>query len=78
MNKLKEKKKRAAVMAAVTTYIKSQEEAMMMAGSGPVLEKEVRTTPLPPPSLWGVSGRQDMMNFRNMMQMKAFHGVKFR
>ena len=27
-------------------------------------------------NLWGISGRQAQMQMRNLMQMKAFHGVR--
>ena len=29
-------------------------------------------------NLWGISGRQAQMQLRNMMQLKAFHGLKVR
>ena len=55
------KKKIAAAMAAVMTYIKVEEESAIM----------------PPPapaglSVWSISGRQEMMQLRSMMQFKAF------
>jgi len=68
-------KKKAAAMAAVINYIKTAEEAIMMqAAQAPV---EPAAAPAAPPTgLWGISGRQDMMQMRNMMQLKAFHGIK--
>jgi hypothetical protein len=67
-------KKKAAALAAVMHYIKSEEEmvlAQAAAGRGGVQ---------PPVSikLWGLSGRQAMMQMRNQMQMRGFHGARFR
>jgi len=31
-----------------------------------------------PPGMWGISGRQEQMQIRIMMQMKTFHGSKLR
>ena len=71
-------KKMAAAMAAVMNYIKSEEEmvlAQAAAGRG-----GVQPTAQPPVSinLWGLSGRQAMMQMRNQMQMRGFHGARFR
>jgi len=67
-------KKKAAAIAAVIDYIKTQEEAIMMqAAAAP---PEPVTAVAVPPALWGISGRQELMQMRNMMQMKAFHGIK--
>jgi hypothetical protein len=71
-------KKKAAALAAVTHYIKSEEEmvvAQAAAGRGGV------QPPAPAPvsiNLWGLSGRQAMMQMRNQMQMRGFHGARFR
>ncbi|GBC62453.1 hypothetical protein DENIS_3425 [Desulfonema ishimotonii] len=69
-------KKMAAAIAGVSAYIKSQEEMAAMYVAAPVEEAPARPVALP--SMWAVSGRVDQMQMRNMMQMKAFHGVKFR
>jgi hypothetical protein len=64
-------KRLAAALAAVTAYIQTEEEALV----------------LPPPerpqprrfdqgNLWGLSGRQGMMNMRNLMQMKTFNRLR--
>ncbi len=74
---LTDKKKRVAAIAAVTTYIKSQEE-MMAAMAAADQSAEAAPKPVALPSLWGVSGRQDLMQYRNLMQMKAFHGLRFK
>ncbi len=65
-------KKLVAATSAVFRYIQQEEEI-------------IYTQPFPAaahaPSvklrLWGLSGRQAQMQMRNLMQMKAFHGVKF-
>jgi hypothetical protein len=67
-------KKKAAALAAVIQYIKTEEEAIMLQAQA-VPEPE-KTVPAPPAGMWGISGRHDMMQMRNMMQMKAFHGTK--
>jgi len=71
-------KKKAAAIAAVMNYIESEEEmvvAQAAAGRGGV------QPPAPAPvaiNLWGLSGRQAMMQMRNQMQMRGFHGARFR
>jgi hypothetical protein len=64
-------KKIAAAISAVMDYIKTEEEIVCMQAAPrapqPTLE------PLVVPKLWGISGRQAMMQMRNMMQAKAFH-----
>ena len=70
-------KKRAAAIAAVMNYIKSEEElvaAQAAAGSG---SGQQAVGPVSV-NLWGVSGRQTMMQMRNLMQMRSFHGTKYR
>ncbi len=65
-------KKMAAAMAAVTYYIKTQEEAAAMAA----MPAEEEPAPVSAVNLWGASGRQSQMQMRNLMQMKAFHGLQ--
>ena len=72
---MEEKKKMAAAMAAVMNYIKTQEEAAAM---GPQLPQAAPAGPAAPVNLWGMSGRQSIMQMRNLMQMKGFHGSKLR
>ncbi|MGB5987314.1 MAG: hypothetical protein WBG37_18560 [Desulfobacterales bacterium] len=72
---MKNDKKLAAVLAAVSTYIKSEEEAALQASPG--------MAPGMPGTLkgfnpWGMSGRQSMMQMRNLMQLKSFSGFKLR
>jgi hypothetical protein len=64
------KKKLAAALAAVRTYIQTEEEALLMPPAAPT---PVTVQPAAPLGLWGVSGRQSMMQTRNLMQLRAFH-----
>lgn len=70
-----QKKKMAAAIAAVTAYIQSEEEALCMQGAASPAGEALGTPPAPagPANLWGLSGRQTLMQMGNMMQMKAFH-----
>lgn len=65
-------KKIGAVMAAVTAYL--EEEAIAL--TTPPAEPEVMEAPIAPSNLWGISGRQSQMQFRNLMQLKSFHGLR--
>ena len=69
------KKKKAAAITAVIDYIKTEEEAIMMQSAQALAEPE-KAVSAPPAGLWGISGRQNLMQMRNLMQMKAFHGVR--
>jgi len=70
-------KRKAAAIAAVMSVIKSEEEmvtAQAMAGRG-------AGQPAPGPlsiNLWGLNGRQTMMQLRSLMQLRSFHGARFR
>ena len=66
-----QKKKMAAALAAVTAYIKTEEEALCMQATpeGAAAAK----APAAAVNLWGLSGRQSLMQMGNMMQLKAFH-----
>lgn len=75
-DKEREKRKRAAVISAVIAYMQAEEAAMMQAREA--AEAEPAPRPVPPPSMWGMSGRQDAMHLRNLMQLKAFHGGRIR
>jgi len=67
-------KKKAAAIAAVIDYIKTEEEAIMRQAAEVPAEPVAVAAPLT--GLWGISGRQELMQMRNMMQLKAFHGIK--
>ena len=67
---MENRKKAAAAAAAVIDYITAEEAAMRIEATA-----AGAMTPAPaagPVKLWGVSGRQDQMQMRNMMQMRAF------
>jgi hypothetical protein len=71
-------KKMAAALAAVMQYIQSEEEmlvAQAMAVRGGVQPPAAAPVAI---NLWGLSGRQAMMQMRNQMQMRGFHGARFR
>jgi hypothetical protein len=69
--------KRAAAIAAVMQYIQSEEE-LAVVQSRALSAGAPAAGPPAPAKLWGVSGRQAMMQMRNLMQLKSFHGVRFR
>ena len=63
-------KKTAAAIAAVMSYLKTEEEMIaMQAMSAPAAAQAAAPISI---NMWGMSGRQAMMQMRNMMQMKAF------
>jgi hypothetical protein len=66
-------KQMAAALAAVAAYMQQEEE---------VFHQQLAAVMAPPPApmstvmnLWGQSGRQSMMQMRNLMQVKAFHRI---
>ena len=61
-------KKMAAALAAVNTYMQQEEEAIYQHTASTT----VAQSPPPDLNLWGLSGRQDMMSMRQLIQMKAF------
>ena len=72
---MENKNKKVAAISAVMSYIKTEEEAFSMqpavvADRADFVSKQVSL------NLWGISGRQAQMQMRNLMQMKAFHGVR--
>ena len=70
-------KKMVAAISAVMTYIKTEEEMAAMQSAVQVQPEEPEA-PSVYPNLWGISGRQAIMNMRSMVQMKTFHGSKLR
>lgn len=69
---MKPDRKRAAAISAVVCYMKSQEEAVAE------MEPEFAEVSGPrtpaaaaPAGAWGLSGRQQQMQMRNLMQVKA-------
>ena len=61
-------KRMAAALAAVNAYIQQEEETFCA--------QMVATVAAPPPSrqlnIWGMSGSQEMMAMRRLIQMRAF------
>jgi hypothetical protein len=74
-----ESQKMAAAISAVFGYIRSQEEAAALAmveqAGEPVVEPSKLAAPV---KMWGISGRQDMMSMRSLMQLRTFQGSKLR
>jgi len=66
---MENKKKLVAALAAVSAYIKTEEEALLSMPAPEALSRQAAV----PANFWGMSGRQAMMQHRNLMQMKTFH-----
>lgn len=67
-------KKKAAAVAAVINYIKSEEEAVVARAMSGRAAGQQTSGPVSI-NLWGVSGRQAMMQMRNLMQLRSFRGT---
>ena len=67
-------KKISAAVSAVMAYIKTEEELIAQSAAMSAAAPCIQKAPEVPAALklWGISGRQTMMQMRNMMQMKAF------
>ena len=75
---MKEKKKIAAV-SAVLAYIKEEEDAVSAIATQREYSQRALSRGLQPQmNIWGVAGRQAQMQLRNLMQVKAFHGLNIR
>lgn len=63
----KKSKKMAAALAAVNAYLQQEAEAAY-------LEQQAAAAAAAKagPSMWAISGRQEMMTFRRMLQLRAF------
>jgi hypothetical protein len=61
------KKRKAAAIAAVMAYLTYEQEAGVL-GTPP----DEAAVPAAPMRLWGISGRQDQMHHRTLMQLRAF------
>ena len=76
---MSDRKKKIAAITAVANFIKSEQEAMAFSMSqdsdltAPIAQTSEQS---PPVNLWGISGRQQQMQMRSMMQMKALHRSK--
>ena len=73
-----ESQKMAAAVAAVFSYIRAQEDAAVLNLSTSAAQPLVAPAQAAAPALWGISGRQDMMSMRNLMQLRTFQGSKLR
>jgi hypothetical protein len=71
-------KKKAAALAAVMHYIKSEEEMILAQAAAGRAGAQAPARPPVSINLWGLSGRQALMQMRNQMQMRGFHGARFR
>ncbi|MBI5843368.1 MAG: hypothetical protein HZB23_01715 [Deltaproteobacteria bacterium] len=73
-----DKKKIAAAVAGVMEYLKVEQAAIAQAGgqAQDAAPAFVMAPPMPPPSLYAISGRQMAMQWRNMFQMRAVRGLK--
>jgi hypothetical protein len=60
-----EKRKMAAISAAVSTYRREEEEASAI--KSPTTSFQVLS------NAWGLSGRQAIMQMRNLLQCRIFH-----
>ena len=68
-----DKKKMAAAMAAVYMHIRTGEEAAAAAAQQEAAEPaQGPAAPVARANVWGLSGRQAMMNANTMIQMRAF------
>ncbi len=65
---MENQKKIVLAMAAVTAYIKTEEEARRIMSAHETISRQEML----PLKFWGMSGRQTMMQQRNLMQMKTF------
>ena len=70
-----EDKSKLAAIAGVMAYIKEEEEAVCLQAMPATAAVQAEAPPAPV-KLWGISGRQAMMQHRSLMQYKAFHGFK--
>ena len=64
-----DKKKMAAALAAVNAYMLQEEEAAYQAQ---LAAQAAAKAAVALPSLWALAGRQDIMTYRRMVQLKAF------
>jgi len=63
-------KKIAAAISAVMSYIKTEEEIIYQQSlAAPTATQEAAAVPI---KMWALSGRQAIMQMRNLMQMKTF------
>jgi hypothetical protein len=71
-------KQMAAAIAAVFEYIRSEEEALCVQAMYAARQAAPPAPAMPPARPWGISGRQQQMDLRNLMQLRAFAGSRLR
>ncbi len=71
------KKKIAAAISAVLAYIKTEEDVLYAQQMGAAAGLPA-TPAAAPVKLWGISGRQEQMQLRGLMQLRSFKGTHFR
>ncbi len=59
----------AVISAAVINYISTEEKQAGLQGAQPLAAPGALTTD----NIWGISGRQDIMQMRSLMQFRAFN-----
>ncbi|MEJ2097644.1 MAG: hypothetical protein P8Y38_11045 [Deltaproteobacteria bacterium] len=75
---MKEKKEIAAV-SAVLAYVKEETDTVSaIAMQRTRSQQQSRRSIQARMNIWGVAGRQAQMQLRNLMQVKAFHGLNNR
>ena len=68
-------KAKAAAISAVLHYIRTEQEASAMMASQPSVAPRMPLSVSAPAATlkpWGMSGRQEQMHIRNLMQMRTF------
>jgi len=69
-------KKIAAAMAAVSMYLEAEQQALYAQAAAGAEAAQAPAATQRSLNIWGVSGRQAMMQMGNLMQMKGFHGSR--
>jgi hypothetical protein len=75
---MKDNPKLVAAVAAVMNYIKTEEELAIAQAGQTAAAQPSALSAAPAMNLWGINGRQSIMNMRSLMQWKSFHGPRFR
>ena len=66
-------KRKAAAISAVLHYIRTEQEAAALAAAQPYGAPQMAPSVSAPASKpWGMSGRQQQMQIRNLMQLRTF------
>lgn len=68
---MEKSKKVAAAVSAVINYIQEEEDSVRLQ-----IAKGQPCSSMASSNQWGMSGRQSIMQTRNLMQMKAFQGAR--